>query len=222
MSRSLAMNSGSLESLKVLVRCGTRPCAFQIACTEPRLIPLASAMARPVQCVASPGGSPWVSSTTRSTLAAGKGGVPGGRVRSRRSPSTPSFMNRSCQRHTQSLETPARRMIALVPSPSAVARMILARQTCFCGRLRSATTASRRARSAAETSTVIPSRILTISGQKDRMGTIRLGWSTRLARISHQCRGGRAGSATEFNPPGLGVLGWALRLARAELVRCRR
>jgi hypothetical protein len=34
---------------------------------------------------------------------------------------------------------PDRRMISVVPQPSAVARMILARQTCFCGALRSAT-----------------------------------------------------------------------------------
>ena len=38
-------------------------------------------------------------------------------------------MNRACQRQTQGFDTPARRMIAFVPSPSAVARMILARHT---------------------------------------------------------------------------------------------
>src|SRR3954447_26328809 len=58
MSRSLLMNSGSVESLNILTRCGTSPCAFKIACTEPKLIPTASAIARPVQCVASPGGTP--------------------------------------------------------------------------------------------------------------------------------------------------------------------
>jgi IS5 family transposase len=41
-------------------------------------------------------------------------------------------------------ETPARRMISAVPQPSPVARMIRARQTCFCGLLRSATTRSSR------------------------------------------------------------------------------
>jgi hypothetical protein len=50
-------------------------------------------------------------------------------------------------------------MIAFVPRPSAVARMIFARQTGFCRLFPSATTASRRARSAALTSILVPSRI---------------------------------------------------------------
>jgi len=153
------MNSGSRDSLKVRTRRAASPCAFQIPCTALRLIPTASAIARPVRCVTSPGGARRVSSTTRSTVALGSGGVPGGRVLSRGSPATPSAMNRACQRQTHGFDTPARRMISAVPQPSAVARMIAARQTCFCGLLRSATIALRRARSAAETSTVIPSRI---------------------------------------------------------------
>jgi hypothetical protein len=40
---------------------------------------------------------------------------------------------------TPGFETPARRIISAVPQPSAVARMIRARQTCFCGLFRSAT-----------------------------------------------------------------------------------
>ena len=51
------------------------------------------------------------------------------------------------------------RMIAAVPQPSAVSSTIRARQTCFCGLFRSATTASRRARSAALTSMMIPVRM---------------------------------------------------------------
>ena len=122
-------------------------------------MPLAAAIARPVQWVASPGGSARVSSTTRSIRAEGKGGRPGLRVLSRNSPATPSRINRSCQRHTHGFETPARRIIAAVPQPSAVARMICARHTCFCRLLRSATTAASRSRSAALTSMLIPSRI---------------------------------------------------------------
>src|ERR687885_33016 len=179
MSRNLATNSGSLDSLKVRTRCGTRPCAFQIPCTAPRLIPAAFAMARPVQCVASHGGPRRVSSTTRSTIVSGKGGVPGGRVLSRSTPPPPPATKRSRQRRTQGLDLPVRRTVALVPSPSAAARMILARQTCFWGLLRSATTASRRARSAAETSTVIPPRIRPRWGCLGRKGTNRLGHSTR-------------------------------------------
>ena len=57
-----------------------------------------------------------------------------------------------------------RRMISAVPQPSAVDSMIRARQTCFCARLRSATIASSRARSAALTSISIPLR-MTHKGQ---------------------------------------------------------
>jgi hypothetical protein len=58
-------------------------------------------IARPVQCVGSPGGSVRVSATTRSTSAGGK---PGFLVFSRNRPATPSRMNRSCQRHTQGFD----------------------------------------------------------------------------------------------------------------------
>jgi hypothetical protein len=44
-------------------------------------------------------------------------------------------MNRACHRHTTGLALPDRRMISAVPQPSSVARMILARQTRFCGAL---------------------------------------------------------------------------------------
>src|SRR5262245_1196336 len=57
MSLSLGTNSGSFESLKRRTRCGARPCAFQMRCTEDTLMPAASAMAAPVQWVASCGGS---------------------------------------------------------------------------------------------------------------------------------------------------------------------
>jgi hypothetical protein len=39
-------------------------------------------------------------------------------------------MNRACLRHTTGFDLPERRMISVVPQPSAVARMILARHTC--------------------------------------------------------------------------------------------
>ena len=44
---------------------------------------------------------------------------------------------RSCQRQTQVFDLPVRRMISLVPTPSALERMIAARQACFCEALRS-------------------------------------------------------------------------------------
>ena len=89
-----------------------------IRCTEERLIPAALAMAAPVQWVVSPGGSVWVSATTRSATAGGSGATRDRRVLSRNNPSTPSCMNRSCRRHRQVLLLPARRMISLVPRPS--------------------------------------------------------------------------------------------------------
>ena len=90
MSSSLAMKSGSRERLKVRMRCGCSRCAAQIRCTVRNESPLALAIARPVQWVASPGGSAQVSATTRRTLFSGIGALPGLRVLSRNSPSTPA------------------------------------------------------------------------------------------------------------------------------------
>lgn len=129
-------------------------------CTELTLMPAASAILAPVQCVASRGGGSFsVSATTRSTTARSSDGVPGGRVLSRSSPSTPSSAKRSCQRQTQVFDLAVARMMPLVPMPSAVRRTIRARQTCFCGLLRSPTIASRRRRSPGETSMVMPVRM---------------------------------------------------------------
>ena len=61
----------------------------------------------------------------------------------------PSFMNRSCQRQTQVFDLPVRRMISLVPTLSALERMIAARQACFCEALRSLVIASSRPRDVA-------------------------------------------------------------------------
>src|SRR5512133_945001 len=133
MSRSLAANCGSVESLKERTRWGCSLCARQMRRTEETLIPVALAIAAAVQWVAWCGGSVAVSAITRSMIVCCKGGIRDGRVLSRRSPSTPSVMNRSCQRQTLGFDLPLRRMISDVPRPSAVARMIFARQTCFCG-----------------------------------------------------------------------------------------
>ena len=149
-------------------------------------MPTAAAMAAAVQCVVSPGGSPVVvSATTRAATSAPSGGMRDGRVLSRSSPSTPAVMNRSCQRQTATLLVPARRMISTVPWPSAVSSTIRARQTCFCGLFRSATTASRRARSAALTSTMIPLRMNQIYAPDPRsarqIGLLRMILSTSCA-----------------------------------------
>ena len=143
-------------------------------CTELALSPLTTAIAGAVQCVTSSGGgSSSVRLTTPSTTARGNGGMRAGRVWSCNRPSTPSVMNRSCQRQTLGFDTPARRMTAAVPQPSPVARMIRARQTCFCGLFRSATIVSSRARSAALTSISIPLRMVTTYHRHRRKGIFR-------------------------------------------------
>src|ERR1700737_2164795 len=95
-------------------------------------------------------------STTLCTVPVGSGCLPGLRVLSRVSPSTPCAMNRACHLHTTGFDLPERPMISSSPQPSAVARMMLAPPTCFCGALRSETIASSRWRSARVTFTTIP------------------------------------------------------------------
>ena len=140
-------------------RCGCSPCPFQMRRTEDGLIPTAWAIAGAVQWVASCGGAWLVRATTRSMVAAGKGGMREGRVLSRVSPATPSCMKRSCQRQTTVLPLPTARLMAVVPLPSAVRTMICARQTCFCGLLRSRMIDCKRARSAGVTSMMMPLRM---------------------------------------------------------------
>ena len=156
---SLSANLGSLEILNARTRCGWSPCPFHIRRTEDGLIPTALAIAGAVQWVASCGGAWLVSAMTRSTVSVGSGGMREGRVLSRVNPSIPSCMKRSCQRHTTVLSLPMAWVMALVPLPSAVSRTIRARQTCFCGLLRSPTIASNRTRSAEVTVMDIPLRI---------------------------------------------------------------
>jgi len=93
-------------------------------CTELTLTPIASAIAAPVQWVASRSGASMVSVTMRSATKGSSLGMREGRVLSRRSPSTPSAAKRACQRHTQVLDLPVSRMIAFVPAPSAVSSTI--------------------------------------------------------------------------------------------------
>src|SRR3954468_21072357 len=105
-------------------------------------MPLARAIRSAVQWVVSTGGSASVSATTRAATSGPSGGMREGRVLSCRRPSMPSFMNRSCQRQMQVFDLPVRRMISLVPTPSALERIIAARQACFCEALRSLVIAS--------------------------------------------------------------------------------
>ena len=100
MSVSLVMNSGSRLRLKLRKRWGCRLWVAQIRWTVRKDRPATLAIIRPVQCVASPGGSPQVSATTRRTVASGVGGLPGFLVLSCTSPSTPASAKRCCQRQT--------------------------------------------------------------------------------------------------------------------------
>jgi len=56
-------------------------------------------------------------------------------------------------------DLPERRMISAVPQPPAVASIISARRTCFCGALRSETIASSRRRPSRVTITTIPAQM---------------------------------------------------------------
>ena len=125
-------------------------------CTELTLTPAASAMAAPVQCVVSPGGASNVRATIRSAIEGSSLAMREGRVLSRKSPSKPSAAKRSCQRQTQVLDLPVSRMIAFVPAPSALISTISARQTCFCGALRSIVRARSRSVSAGVTENAMP------------------------------------------------------------------
>src|SRR5271165_3485330 len=83
MSCTLSQNFGSLESLKLRVRCGLSSCAAQMRCTLEWLRPTALAILRSDQCVPCGRLSLSVMVTTRAIvaafqrwLAARSGGVP--------------------------------------------------------------------------------------------------------------------------------------------------
>ncbi len=119
------------------------------------LIPVPAAIADAVQWVAWCGGAwlvnqppdRWFRPQRRD---AGGPGLVAGETRD------PSCMKRSCQRQTTVLPLPTARMIAMVPAPSPVSSTIRARQTCFCGLLRSRMIDCKQALSAGVTSMVIP------------------------------------------------------------------
>ena len=155
MSVSLAAKPGSRERLKVRSRCGCSLCARQIRCTEPTDIPIALAIARPVQWVAWCGGSVQVRATTRALVSSAIGALPGLRVRSRSRPSTPLSAKRCCHRHTVGRLTPMLCATCCTERRSAEASTMRARSTCLRGRLRSAAIAANCSRSAAFNTTQI-------------------------------------------------------------------
>src|SRR5215471_21433911 len=83
MSLSFSANAGSFDNLNMRMRWGASWWASRIRCTDRKLTPAAFASIRPVQWVVSPGGDESAKSTTRCTVAAGSGGLPGLRVLSR-------------------------------------------------------------------------------------------------------------------------------------------
>ena len=72
-----------------------------------------------------------VIATTRVTVSAGNGGVPGGRVLSRSRPLTPCSANRRCQRHTAGRLTLACLATSATASRLADSSTICARCTCL-------------------------------------------------------------------------------------------
>src|SRR5262249_33968950 len=145
------------ETLNVRTKCGFKSASRQMRCTLEWLMPTAFAIDRVLQCVAFGGGCIVVVSTFSFT-SADSGFLREGRVLSRRRPSTPVSMYRSCQRHTHGFDLLVSRIIALVPGggehdigpPHVLARAIPIRHD-----------PSSRARSAGLTYMQMSSRLMT-------------------------------------------------------------
>ena len=125
------MNKGSVESLKVSVRCGCRPKARQIRFTVAELMSHAFAIERVLHCVAPRGIDSSVIVTTRSTSASlTVRGAPG--LGSSRRPSHPFSMNRRRHFPTVSRVVPSRAATPMSLSSSADASTIRARSARAC------------------------------------------------------------------------------------------
>jgi hypothetical protein len=109
------------------------------------------AIARPVQRVASLSGSARIRITIRHTIWSPTSALPSLRVASGSSPSILASAERRCRRQTAGRLTRARLGTSATGSRAADSRMIRTRAIFFWARLRSATIASRRVRSSAET-----------------------------------------------------------------------
>ena len=134
MSRTLSMSNGSVDNLNVSLRCGCKPKARQMRLTVDRLMPLAFAMSRTLQCVAPAGVVSSVRMTTCSICSSSmRLGVPG--RGSSNSPSCRSSRNRVRHLHTVVGDTCKRFATLVVSRSSAHARMIRARRA-TCGALR--------------------------------------------------------------------------------------
>ena len=147
MSRTLSTNSGSLDSLKVSERCGCNPKAPQMRCTVVAEMPVARAIERRLQWVASSGIVSSVRVTTSAILSSPiLRGAPG-----RGSSSSPARrLAAKRRRHvpTVSRETPSFSATARLLSPSAAKSTIRARRAAPCDDLRRRTRCSSSTRSA--------------------------------------------------------------------------
>src|SRR5215471_10671937 len=131
MSRTLSINSGSLESLKVSLRCGAKAKACHTRCTLLRLKPQAAANERVLQCVACLGVDSKVIVKIRSTSASlSRRGVPG--RGSSNKPSSPFCRNRV--RHLPTICFVIRKRLAtsVLLFPVALSRMMRARWARAC------------------------------------------------------------------------------------------
>ena len=153
-----AANAGSCDSLRRRTRCGCRPCAAQMRCTERSEMPLVTTIARPVQWVVSPGGSARSARRHRQPALTAMRQTGFSRLVVQQAGHALAHKPLLPAPHT-GLRNPGAAHDFGGAKPSPVARMIRARHTCFCRLLRSATTAASRSRSAALTSIAIPSRI---------------------------------------------------------------
>jgi hypothetical protein len=141
---------GALESAQAM---RLQAVGAPVRCTVCSARPTVLAIARPVQWVISPGGSPQVNASTLLTVSIAIGFLPGARVLSRSRPATPASAYRRCQRHTAGRLTPARPATCSTGRRSAESRTMRARCTCFTGRVRSPMIASKRTRSSSLTTT---------------------------------------------------------------------
>ena len=126
------MNAAPVRACARAAEPSTRPC-------RPCLTIVQS-----VRCVGSQVGGTCARSGTSRALRSGTGALPGGRVASWSKPSTPCSGKRACRRQKAGFATPTRRLISVVPQPSACAGTMRARQTCFRFELPSSTTVSKR------------------------------------------------------------------------------
>ncbi len=105
----------------------------------------------------------WVNLTIFATGSGARGVLPGGRVLSRRSPSTPSSIEAVLPAPDTVLRLAGLSHDGHPASPSSLRRPMRARQTCFCGLFGSGTTVSRRRRSPEVSVNETPGRILQTS-----------------------------------------------------------